>query len=299
MQTLEEEQVEAADSGGTEERMLRHYFREVGRHRLLTAEEERELGRRYRAGDQKAGQTLVASNLRFAIKVARSYRSPGLPMSDLIQEASLGLMKGVERFDPERGIRLISFAVWWIRAQLQSYVLRNWSLVKVGTTQAQRRVFFGLGKAARELKLPQGDDEAQTLALAKLLQVDPKELAETRQRMLARDLSLDAPASESSPTPRGAAFASEGPAPDEVAAQSEWGAIVRNAVDRALRVLDPRERFIAERRLLRDDPPTLVSLAAHFGFSRERARQLELRAQTKLRAVLAPLVASEYGQYAA
>ncbi|MGO8970135.1 MAG: RNA polymerase factor sigma-32 [Myxococcaceae bacterium] len=294
MQTLADKQSEAAESSRAEERILRRYFAEVGRHRVLSVEEERELGRRYRAGDQKAGQTLVASNLRFAIKVARSYRSPGLPMSDLIQEASLGLMKGVERFDPERGIRLISFAVWWIRAQLQSYVLRNWSLVKVGTTQAQRRVFFGLGKAMREAKVQEGDGEAQTLALARLLQVDPAELAETRQRMASRDISLDAPATESSSTPRGAGLASDSPRPDELAAESEWVAQVRRAVDRALRVLDPRERFIAERRLLHDDPPTLASLAAHFGFSRERARQLELRAQAKLRAVLTPLVSAEY-----
>jgi len=293
MQTLADKS-EAAESSSAEERILRRYFAEVGRHRVLSVEEERELGRRYRAGDQKAGQILVASNLRFAIKVARSYRSPGLPMSDLIQEASLGLMKGVERFDPERGIRLISFAVWWIRAQLQSYVLRNWSLVKVGTTQAQRRVFFGLGKAAREAKVQEGDGEAQTLALARLLQVDPAELAETRQRMTSRDVSLDAPATDSSSTPRGAALASDAPRPDELAAENEWVAQVRRAVDRALRVLDPRERFIAERRLLRDDPPTLASLAVHFGFSRERARQLELRAQAKLRAVLTPLVAAEY-----
>ncbi len=291
---MKREPSEDAETTGAEDRLLRRYFLEVGRHRLLTAEEERELGRRYRAGDQAAGQTLVASNLRFAIKVARSYRSPGLPMSDLIQEASLGLMKGVERFDPERGIRLISFAVWWIRAQLQSYVLRNWSLVKVGTTQAQRRVFFGLGKASRAAKAVEDDSEAQTLALAKLLQVDPSELAETRQRMMSRDVSLDAPASEDSPTARGASFASDVPAPDELVAEREWVAHVRTAVDRALRVLDPRERFIAERRLLRDDPPTLVSLAAHFGFSRERARQLELRAQAKLRAVLAPLLSAEY-----
>ena len=283
-----------AETASAEDRLLRRYFVEVGRHRLLTSEEERELGRRYRAGDQAAGQTLVASNLRFAIKVARSYRAPGLSMTDLIQEASLGLMKGVERFDPERGIRLISFAVWWIRAQLQSYVLRNWSLVKVGTTQAQRRVFFGLSKALRRAQAEDGDPQAQTLALAKLLQVDPIELAETRQRMLSRDVSLDAPAVEGSPTPRGAAFASKTPLPDEIVAEREWVAQVRSAVDRALRVLDPRERFIAERRLLREDPPTLVSLAAQFGFSRERARQLELRAQAKLRAVLAPLVAAEF-----
>jgi RNA polymerase sigma-32 factor len=290
---MKREPNEETEHASAEDRLLRRYFVEVGRHRLLTSEEERELGRRYRAGDQAAGQTLVASNLRFAIKVARSYRAPGLPMTDLIQEASLGLMKGVERFDPERGIRLISFAVWWIRAQLQSYVLRNWSLVKVGTTQAQRRVFFGLSKALRAAQAEDSDPETQTAALAKLLQVDPEELAETRQRMVSRDVSLDAPAVEGSPMPRGATFASKAPQPDELVAEREWLGQLHTAVDRALRVLDPRERFIAERRLLRDDPPTLVSLAQQFGFSRERARQLELRAQAKLRAVLAPLVAAE------
>lgn len=289
---MKREPSEGAETATAEDRLLRQYFHEVGRHPLLTCDEERELGRRYRAGDQAAGKTLVASNLRFAIKVARSYRAPGLPMTDLIQEASLGLMKGVERFDPERGIRLISFAVWWIRAQLQSYVLRNWSLVKVGTTQAQRRVFFGLSKAMRESQAQDADTEAQTAELARLLQVDPTELAETRQRMTSRDVSLDAPANESSPTPRGAVFASTDPQPDELVEQREWVSQVRNAVDKALRILDPRERFIAERRLLHDDPPTLVSLAAQFGFSRERARQLELRAQAKLRTVLAPLVAA-------
>jgi RNA polymerase sigma-32 factor len=286
---------EETESRNEEERVLRRYFIEVGRHRLLSSDEERELGRRYRSGDQDAGKTLVASNLRFAIKVARSYRAPGVSMTDLIQEASLGLMKAVERFDPERGIRLISFAVWWIRAQLQSYVLRNWSLVKVGTTQAQRRVFFGLSKAMREAEAHNTDAESLTLELADLLQVDPQELTATRQRMTSRDVSLDAPALESSPTPRSATFASDDPSPDQLAAEREWASQVRVAVNRALRVLDPRERFIAERRLLRDDPPTLASLAAHFGFSRERARQLELRAQTKLKAALAPLVASEYG----
>jgi RNA polymerase sigma-32 factor len=289
---MKREPSDGAETAGAEDRLLRQYFSEVGKHRLLTVDEERELGRRYRAGDQVAGKTLVAANLRFAIKVARSYRAPGLPMTDLIQEASLGLMKGVERFDPERGIRLISFAVWWIRAQLQSFVLRNWSLVKVGTTQAQRRVFFGLSKALRESQAQDGDPDAQTEELAKLLQVDPAELAETRQRMVSRDVSLDAPANDSSPTPRGAAFASTAPQPDELVAEREWVAQVRSAVDKALRVLDPRERFIAERRLLHDDPPTLVSLATQFGFSRERARQLELRAQAKLRTVLAPLVAA-------
>jgi len=279
--------------GNDEERLLRRYLTEVGRHKLLTVEEERTLCRAFRQGDKEAGRRLVASNLRFAIKVARSYRAPGFSLTDLIQEASLGLMKAVERFDPERGVRLISFAVWWIRAQLQRYVLHNWSLVKLGTTQAQRRVFFGLGRAMRATDGHASDPEEQTLELSRLLQVDPAELRETRQRMTSRDVSIDAPLSDESTTPRSATLAAVLPAPDEVAAAQEWTGQVRSAVDRALRVLDPRERFIAEQRLLQDDPPTLSSVAAHFGFSRERARQLELRARTKLRAALAPLAETE------
>jgi RNA polymerase sigma-32 factor len=285
---------EHTEDDGLEQRVLRRYFTEVGRHKLLTFEEEQALGRAYRNGDQAAGNRLVASNLRFAIKVARAYRTPGVSLTDLIQEASLGLMKAVERFDPERGIRLISFAVWWIRAQLQSYVLRNWSLVKVGTTQAQRRVFFGLGKALRTTEAHDCDSEAQTLELSRLLDVDPVELRETRQRMTSRDLSLDAPVSDESSTPRSATIAAQIPTPAELVAEREWTGHVRSAVDRALKILDPRERFIAERRLLQDDPPTLSSVAAHFGFSRERARQLELRARTKLRAALAPLAEAGY-----
>ena len=279
--------------GHSEERLLRRYLTEVRRHKLLTAEEERTLGRAFRQWDKEAGRILVASNLRFAIKVARSYRAPGFSLTDLIQEASLGLMKAVERFDPERGVRLISFAVWWIRAQLQRYVLHNWSLVKLGTTQAQRRVFFGLGRALRATDAS-SDAEEQTLLLSRLLQADPVELRETRQRMTSRDVSIDAPLSDESSTPRSATLAAVIPAPDEEAAAQEWTGQVRSAVDRALRILDPRERFIAERRLLQDDPPTLSSVAAHFGFSRERARQLELRARTKLRAALAPLAETEF-----
>lgn len=279
--------------GHSEERLLRRYLTEVRRHKLLTAEEERTLGRAFRQGDKEAGRILVASNLRFAIKVARSYRAPGFSLGDLIQEASLGLMKAVERFDPERGVRLISFAVWWIRAQLQRYVLHNWSLVKLGTTQAQRRVFFGLGRALRATDAS-SDAEEQTLLLSRLLQADPVELRETRQRMTSRDVSIDAPLSDESSTPRSATLAAVIPAPDEEAAAQEWTGQVRSAVDRALRILNPRERFIAERRLLQDNPPTLSSVAAHFGFSRERARQLELRARTKLRAALAPLAETEF-----
>jgi RNA polymerase sigma-32 factor len=282
------------DERPDEERILRQFFRDVGRHPVLTVDQERDLGRRYRLGDAAAGETLVVSNLRFAVKVARSYGAPGLPLSDLIQEATLGLMKAVERFDPERGIRLISFAVWWIRAQLQSYVLRTWSLVKVGTTQAQRRVFFGLSKALRLAEAHNTDAEEQNQALAHMLRVEPAELEETRQRISTRDVSLDAPLRDGEETLRGATIATEDPPLDEVVAHKEWATKLQAAVNAALDRLDARERFIAERRLLADDPPTLSTLAEHFGFSRERARQLELRAQAKLKAALAPFVAADF-----
>lgn len=284
---------ETPHANADDERVLRQYFSEVARHRLLTAEEERELGRRYRGGDHRAGRTLVESNLRFAIKVAKAYRAPGMPMTDLVQEASLGLMQAVERFDPERGSRLISFAVWWIRAQLQAYVLRSWSLVKMGTTQAQRRVFFGLSRAIRRIDAHNNDREHQALALSRALGVEPAELEETRLRMTSRDASLDAPAHPGADTTTGEDLASTDPLPDELVAQGEWHRQLALAVQHALRSLDARERFIAERRLLEDDPPTLAILAEQFGFSRERARQLELRAKAKLRVALAPLVASQ------
>jgi len=282
---------DTAEAAPAEERVLRQYFSEVARHRLLTVEEERDLGRRFRGGDPNAGRTLVASNLRFAIKVAKVYRAPGMSMSDLVQEASLGLIQAVERFDPERGSRLISFAVWWIRAQLQAYVLRSWSLVKMGTTQAQRRVFFGLSRAVRRLEAHSTDREDQTLQLSRALGVEPAELEATRLRMAARDTSLDAPVHPGTDATAGEELAAADPLADELVAQGEWEHTVKRAVDHALGSLDPRERFIAERRLLEDDPPTLAALAAQFGFSRERARQLELRAKAKLRIALAPLAA--------
>lgn len=284
---------DTAESGGDDERVLRQYFSEVARHRLLTAEEERDLGRRYRDGDARAGRTLVESNLRFAIKVAKAYRAPGMSMTDLVQEASLGLMQAVERFDPERGSRLISFAVWWIRAQLQAYVLRSWSLVKMGTTQAQRRVFFGLSRAMRRIEAHNTDRESRTVAVSRALGVEPAELEETQLRMACRDASLDAPAHAGTDATTGDELASADPLPDELVAQWEWRHQLTLAVEHALRSLDARERFIAERRLLEDDPPTLAILAEHFGFSRERARQLELRAKSKLRVALAPLVAAQ------
>jgi RNA polymerase sigma-32 factor len=259
----------------------------VSRHPLLSADEERALARAYRAGDGRAGHALVTANLRFVVKVAHGYRSYGLRLVDLIQEGNIGLMKAVQKFDPDMGIRLISYAVWWIRAYIQNYILRSWSLVKLGTTQAQRKLFFSLGRARREAERS-GPDADRTRHMARSLRVQTDDVRHMEERLEARDVSLDAPVGDG-----GASHvdfvASELPPQDEALSAAEEFRIVSLGVDGALARLDPRERYIVEQRLMADHPATLKKLGDHFGFSRERARQLEIRARDKLREALRPL----------
>ena len=266
---------------------LDHYLAAVQQHPLLSVEEERELARRFRAGEARAGHTLVTANLRFVVKVAHGYRSYGLRVADLIQEGNLGLMRAVQKFDPDLGIRLISYAVWWIRAYIQNYILRSWSLVKIGTTQAQRKLFFSLARARREVANDESGGDP-TNRVARRLRVMPEDVQEMEQRLDARDLSLDAPVGD------GAAshvdfVSSEAPAADVALGDAEESRFLSAGVLEALTRLDERERYIVEQRLMADHPATLKDLGAHFGFSRERARQLEIRAREKLRAALRPL----------
>src|SRR5215467_13287278 len=169
------------------------YLTEINRYSLLKVEEEQKLARRFKKGDLQAGHRLVTANLRFVVKVAYEYRSYGIRMSDLIQEGNIGLMKAVQKFDPDKGIRLISYAVWWIRAYIQNYILKSWSLVKLGTTQAQRKLFFSLARTRRELEKYDGltgdMQKATEGAIAKKLRVKPGEVLEMQQRMEGRDLS--------------------------------------------------------------------------------------------------------------
>src|SRR5215217_7878857 len=222
---------------------LSTYLSEINKYPLLTQPQEQELSRRFRKGDLMAGHQLVTANLRFVVKVSYEYRSYGLKMSDLIQEANIGLMKAVQKFDPDKGIRLISYAVWWIRAYIQNYILKSWSLVKLGTTQAQRNL---------SLDAPMGEDGGNSHV----------------------DFVQSASASQD----------------DEFADKEEAG-IINARVRTALMRLDPRERFIIEQRVMNERPMTLKELGEHFGFSRERARQLEIRAKDKLKAELAALMA--------
>lgn len=268
---------------------LELYLSEINQFPLLTVEEEQRLARVYRQkGDTRAAHRLVTANLRFVVKVSYEYRSYGFKMADLIQEGNIGLMKAVQKFDPDKGIRLISYAVWWIRAYIQNYILKSWSLVKLGTTQAQRKLFFSLARTKRELdKLsPEhgfDSDGEDTAKIAKKLRVKPGEVMEMTQRMEGRDLSLDAPMGDDGGYSHVDFVVGEGPSQDHEFSAAQEQSLVQGRIGEALARLDQRERFIIEQRVMSDRPKTLKELGEHFGFSRERARQLEIRAKEKLK----------------
>ena len=264
---------------------LSTYLSEINHYDILKVEDEQKLARRFKKGDLHAGHKLVTANLRFVVKVAYEYRSYGLRMADLIQEGNIGLMKSVQKFDADKEIRLISYAVWWIRAYIQNYILRSWSLVKLGTTQAQRKLFFSLARTRRELeKYNQDDGSALNVdEIAQRLHVKPSEVQEMSQRMGGRDLSLDAPMGEDGSHTHVDFVASPSASQDDEFAEKEEAGLLNSQVKVAFKRLDPRERFIIEQRVMNDNPMTLKELGEHFGFSRERARQLEIRAKDKLK----------------
>jgi RNA polymerase sigma-32 factor len=272
---------------------LSMYLSEINQYPLLTVEDEQALARRFKKGDLQAGHRLVTSNLRFVVKVAYEYRSYGIKMGDLIQEGNIGLMKAVQKFEPDKGIRLISYAVWWIRAYIQNYILKSWSLVKLGTTQAQRKLFFSLARTRRELeKMNQGEGNVINVDdIARRLHVKASEVREMEQRMGGRDLSLDAPMGEDGSNSHVDFVVSGAATQDDEFADKEEAGIINTRVQTALTRLDPRERFIIEQRVMNERPMTLKELGEHFGFSRERARQLEIRAKDKLKSELTALMA--------
>ena len=282
---------------GTSGTSLDVYLAEINRFPLLSVAEEQELARRFRdQGDTRAAHRLVTANLRFVVKVSYEYRSYGFRMADLIQEGNIGLMKAVQKFDPDKGIRLISYAVWWIRAYIQNFILKSWSLVKLGTTQAQRKLFFSLARTKREMdrtSVEHGADSDSHDAdkVAKKLRVKTGEVREMEQRMDGRDLSLDAPMGDDGAHSHVDFVASGNPTQDEELSGAEEAQMVSGRVVEALARLDARERYIIEQRVMAERPLTLKELGEHFGFSRERARQLEIRAKEKLRNELHALAA--------
>jgi RNA polymerase sigma-32 factor len=271
------------------------YLAEIRNFSILSPEVEQSLARTYRQkGDTRAAHRLVTANLRFVVKVAYEYRSYGFKMGDLIQEGNIGLMKAVQKFDPDKGIRLISYAVWWIRAYIQNHILKSYSLVKLGTTQAQRKLFFSLARTKRELdkmstEHGSSSDGEDCSKIAKKLGVKRGEVEEMSQRMSGRDLSLDAPVGDDGAYSHLDLLIGEAAAQDDELSAAQEQTIVKGRIGEALARLDPRERYIVEQRLMADQPMTLNEIGDHFGFSRERARQLEIRAKEKLKQELLTL----------
>ena len=265
------------------------YMDKVSRIPVLSREDEAALAVRFRnEGDLEAARQLVLSHLRFVVHIARGYSGYGLPLGDVVQEGNVGLMKAVKRFDPTVGVRLVSFAVHWIRAEIHEYVLRNWRLVKVATTKAQRKLFFNLRKMKKNLAWLSHEE---TLAVARDLKVSPEEVTEMEKRLAARDLSFDpvpdAGSEDGDETYSPAAYL---PAPDaDPAAQienAEWEDSTGDRLARAMKTLDARSRDILVSRWTGDAKATLHDLAGKYGVSAERVRQIEANAIKKLRGLM-------------
>ena len=261
------------------------YIQAVNTISVLTAEEERALAERLQQdGDLDAARQLVMSHLRFVVHIARSYAGYGLPQADLIQEGNIGLMKAVKRFDPSVGVRLVSFAVHWIKAEIHEYVLRNWRMVKVATTKAQRKLFFNLRKAKKRLGW---FTQQEVEAVAEELGVSPREVTEMEARLSGQDQAFDAQDDDD-----GDSFAPVHYLEDkssDVAASIEhenWEHHAMRRLSNALALLDERSRHIIQTRWLDDNKLTLQELADHYGVSAERVRQLEKNAMNKLKGVL-------------
>ncbi|HKT74398.1 MAG TPA: RNA polymerase sigma factor RpoH [Steroidobacteraceae bacterium] len=263
------------------------YLDRVGRIPVLTRDDERTLAERFRReNDLDAARELVLSHLRFVVHIARGYSGYGLPVGDLIQEGNVGLMKAVKRFDPSVNVRLVSFAVHWIRAEIHEYVLRNWRLVKIATTKAQRKLFFNLRRMKKNLSWLSADE---TAAVARDLGVTTTEVTEMEKRLAARDMSFDpTPDSDEEDVYTPASYLPAADAdPAEKVENAEWEADSSNRLQGAIARLDERSRDILERRWMADDKATLHELADKYGVSAERIRQIESNALGKLRGMMA------------
>jgi RNA polymerase sigma-32 factor len=269
------------------------YLDRVGRIPVLSREEERALAQRFRFdNDLPAARELVLSHLRFVVHIARGYSGYGLPVGDLIQEGNVGLMKAVKRFDPELNVRLVSFAVHWIRAEIHEYVLRNWRLVKIATTKAQRKLFFNLRRLKKNLTWLSAEE---TQAVARDLGVSPSEVTEMEKRLAARDMSFDpTPESEDEDVYSPAAYLPAADAdPAEKVENAEWEDDSADRLRGALDRLDDRSRDILQRRWMTEDKATLHELAGKYGVSAERIRQIESNALGKLRGLMVPAAAAQ------
>jgi len=262
------------------------YINEINRFALLTPEEEFKLAVRLKKyNDLEAAEKLIVSNLRFVVKIAHEYHNYGFKLADLIQEGNIGLIHAVKKFDPEKGYRLISYAVWWIRAYIQNYLIKSWSIVKIGTTQAQRKLFFKLSQAKKQLEsLSKTKPEFAEIALS--LGVKGSEVAEMDVRMGSRDVSLNELIGDDGENSHMDFLAFEGENQEVSLIKNEERSLVKQNITAALSGLNEREAYIIINRVMADNPETLQEIGDKYNITRERARQIEKQALKKVQLAL-------------
>jgi len=273
--------VPSLDSGSN----LSRYLREIRKFPMLTGDEEFMLAKRWtERDDTDAAHKLVTSHLRLVAKIAMGYRGYGLPMGELISEGNVGLMQAVRRFDPERGFRLATYAMWWIKASIHEYILHTWSLVKIGTTAAQKKLFFNLRKIKGQLQaIEEGDLKPENVAkIAEALNVSEADVISMNRRLAAPDNSLNAPLRAEGEGEWQDWLVDESDSQETRLGEKQELAVRRRMLDAALKELNTRERHIFEERRLRDNPKTLETLSGEYQISRERVRQIEVRAFEKV-----------------
>lgn len=261
---------------------LKSYLIRINQIPLLTPEEEFQLAVRYRKyNDIEAAQKLVTSNLRFVVKVAFDYRSYGMKLHDLIQEGNIGLMMALKKFDPYKRYRFISYAIWWIRAYIQNFIIKNWSLVKIGTTRAQKKIFYKIGKVRKALESDLGNKKYEILAND--LDVSKEDIVEMEQRMSTRDLSLDSTFNEDHELTHLDLLQEDSPNQEEIFALKEEKKIRERIVLNAMKRLNEKEVYVIKNRIMSDSPLTLQEIGDHLELSKERVRQIESEALKKLK----------------
>lgn len=267
---------------------LRRYLQDIARIPMLEFKEEQDLSRRWReSGDIEAAHRLVTSHLRLVAKIAFKYRGYGLPVGDLIAEGNIGMMQAVKRFDPDKGFRLSTYAIWWIKAAIQEYILRSWSLVKIGSSSAQKRLFFNLRKVKQKIGAHTASDERgltdeQIGDIARILDVKQEDVVDMDQRMSGKDVYLNTPMAHDSENEKIDMLASPDDNQETLLANRQDMSNRQGLLYKALENLSDRERDIIERRRLQDKPDTLEDLSQDYHISRERVRQIEVRAFEKL-----------------
>jgi len=264
---------------------LQRYLAEIRRFKVLSREEEHELAVQYKEyGDLEAAYKLVTANLRLVVMIAREYQKAFKNLLDLVQEGNMGLMEAVKNFDPYRGVRFPSYAVWWIRAYMIRYIMNDWRMVKIGTTQAQRKLFFNLQKEKEKIEA-EGLTAGPKL-LAQRLQVKEDEVVEMEQRLASRDLSVDMPIGDDDEATLLNFLQDTKQTPEEEIAETQYRELLRGKMEQFAKTLKDKELVIYRERLLNEDPVTLREIGEKYGISRERVRQIEERVKKKLKAYL-------------